>query len=166
MKKIYLIVAIVLVTGFQYLYSQNVDISVNITGARSIQPSSSSSFKIYVANNGNVNATNINLIYPALVNFTVNSVTCATGGGNDGYSTCPGTMSVANFQTSGLTIPSLPAGSSVVLTVNGSSGSFIGNINHIVTALVGSPFTDVDLSNNTINYQTKIIGNGNCGLSR
>ena len=67
---------------------------------------------------------------PAVVNFSVTSVTCpsATGG-----AACPATLTVALLQASGLVIPTLPLNGAVTLNVIGTAG-LTGTINNSASA--------------------------------
>ncbi len=162
MKKHIKIVLFTLVASLGIgIYAQ--DVAVNVSGSVSTTPGSSLTYKIYVTNNGPSNVTNANIVAPSTANFTASSLTCANGPGNGASSVCPGSVTIADLQGSGLIIPSLPSGSAVVLTVTGTASSTPGNIAY--TATVTSGGSDPDSSNNTVTLTTQIASNVSCGQS-
>jgi len=137
--------------------SSTTDIQVNKTGPYNVAPGATVTYKIYVTNNGTGNASNVVLKDLAVANFTATSVTCENGWGNSGESTCPGSVTIAELQGSGLIIPSLPNGSAVVFTVTGTAGSS-GSITNTATV----EFTgDTNPANNTSTVVTT-ISSGTC----
>lgn len=133
------------------------DVQVNKTGPFNVAPGTAVTYKIYVTNNGTGNASNVVVKDPAVANFTATSVTCESGWGNGGESTCPGSVTIAELQGSGLIIPSLPNGSAVVFTVNGTAGSS-GSITNTATV----EFTgDSNPGNNNSTVETT-ISSGTC----
>lgn len=132
--------------------SSNADIQVNKTGPYNVASGATLSYKVYVTNNGASNASNVVVKDPAVANFTVSSVICENGWGNGGESVCPSSVTVTELQSSGLIIPSLPAGSAVVFTVSGTASNK-GSITNTATV----EFTgDTDSGNNTSTVVTSI----------
>lgn len=134
--------------------SGNIDLQINKTGPLSVSPGAALSYKLYVTNNSSGTATNVIVKDPAVNNFTVSSVTCETGWGNGGVSVCPASTSVSELQGAGLIIPSLPGGSAVVLTVNGTAGNNGSIINVATVEYTG----DINAGNNTSTVSTSING--------
>lgn len=89
---------------------------------------------------------------PAVSNLSISSVTCASPGS---LATCPTspTLSVATMQSaSGVTIPAMPNGSSVVLTVTGQlTGNPTGTLTNVATVTANGQTNSVS-DVNTIVY--------------
>lgn len=132
------------------------DIAVNKTGPYSVSPNGTVTYKIYVTNNGTADATNVILTDPAVANLTVSSVTCSSGDGVGGSASCPGTVTVAALQGTGLIIPSLPVDSGVVFTVTGTA-SASGVINNTATVSLPTGYVDTDNTNNSSTVSTEIF---------
>ena len=101
------------------------------------------SYTIAVTNGGPTAANGAAVTDPAVANFTATAVSCgaATGG-----AVCPAAaaLTVASLQGSGISIPTLPSGGGLTLTVSGTAGA--GNISN--TAAIAAPATVVN-SNTT-----------------
>lgn len=143
-------------------YVKAQDIAVNISGPRAAVSSSAITYRIYVTNNSRIAASNVRISAPAVPNLTISSITCGNGAGNGGSSTCPTTVSIGNLQSSGLVIPNLPSGSVVVLTVNGTAGTAVSNLNYTATAVFPGDSNSV---NNTATLTTNIYSANACGAS-
>ncbi len=70
-------------------------------------------YTITLTNNGPFAANGAVVTDPAVAGLTCSTVSCTAVGG----AACPATPSVAAFQSSGLTIPTLPSGGSVAFTL-------------------------------------------------
>jgi len=135
---------------------QSVSVVVLPTIAKSdlitnITPGDSTSYTITVTNTTGIlldTASGNAAVFkdPAVANLAVSSVTCAASGG----ATCPtAALSVFNMQAaSGVTIPSMPSGSSVVFTVNAQlTGNPTGVLTNTATITANgqtNSATDVD----------------------
>jgi large repetitive protein len=94
------------------------DISVTKTdGATSVNAGGAITYTIVVSNAGPSAANNAVFSDPAVAGLTVTGVTCGTPTGG---AVCPATSTVAAMQGAGITIPTLPANSSVTFTVTGN----------------------------------------------
>lgn len=132
------------------------DVQVNKIGPLSAQVGSNISYTINVTNNGPSNAGNVIVKDPAVPNFTATSVACIAGAGTLGTATCPASVTVAELQGAGLTIPSLPDGSTVRFIVTGTVGTVEGSVINNVASVEFA--NDTDLTNNSSTVNTTIYG--------
>jgi uncharacterized repeat protein (TIGR01451 family) len=79
-----------------------------------ISPSDTTTYTVTISNTTGIVLTNAVFKDPAVANLAVGSVSCAAQGG----ASCPASTTVAGMQGAGLTIPTMPLGSSVVFTIN------------------------------------------------
>ena len=113
-------------------------------GLTSITPGDATSYTITISNATGITLSTANAnaaVFkdPAVSNLSVSSVTCTASGG----ATCPtaGTaLTVANMQSaSGVTIPAMPANSTVVFTVNAQlNGNPTGTLTNVATVSANS----------------------------
>jgi len=102
-----------------------------------ITPGDTTSYAVTITNNTGVTLSTANgnaAVFkdPAVGNLSVSGVTCAASGG----ATCPtsAALTVAAMQGAGVTIPSMPAGSAVVFTVNAQlTGNPTGTLTNTAT---------------------------------
>lgn len=93
--------------------------NVSITkdnAATSVQSGTTTTYTITVANAGPDAADNTVVQDPAVTGLSCTAVTCPPAGLTGGAA-CPGTLTIAALQGTGLTIPTLPSGGSVQLEV-------------------------------------------------
>lgn len=140
---------------FKSLIAQSTDVQVQMTSPLSIEPNTSFLYRISVINNGPGDATNINVVFPVADNVTITGITCYDSGGTGGYSECPLSLDINDFQNGGLVIPNLPEGSAVQLHVDATSGN---TRKETISATVSLSYADdLDSSNNSITNSTYIL---------
>ena len=109
------------------------DVSVTKTdGVTTVSAGGTTTYTIVVRNAGPASASGTLVSDPAVSGLTKTAVTCSAAGG----AACPAAVTVAGLK-SGLTIPALPSGGSVTLTVSAlvtAAGGSVAN-----TALVAPP---------------------------
>ncbi|XZF16544.1 GEVED domain-containing protein [Chitinophagaceae bacterium MMS25-I14] len=137
----------------------NTDIAVHKTGPASASIGATVSYSITIANYGAGSATNVTVSDPAVSGLNITGVTCSTAGsGVGGTASCPVSPTVAALQNGTLTIPSLPYGSSILLTVTGTITGRLGNtVNNTVTVALPAGQTDGDPTNNSSTESTAIL---------
>ncbi|MEI2457460.1 DUF6923 family protein [Lysobacter firmicutimachus] len=130
------------------------DLAISKTNNQTIYaPGQSISYVLVASNAGPAAVTNAVFADPAIANFNVTGVTCASPVGGavcPAVGGAPGQLSIANMQGSGVNIPSLPTGGSVTFTVSGTVASnATGNLTN--TAQIALPNGGVDSTpaNNT-----------------
>lgn len=99
-------------------------------GITVISPGQTTNYSVVITNNTGDVVSSAVFKDAAVTYLTANSVSCVAGGG----ATCPASPTVADMQGAGITLPSMPAGSSLTFTVNAtvsgsvSNGTLISNI--------------------------------------
>jgi hypothetical protein len=125
-------------------------------------PGDPTTYSIVLTNNtgitlstGNANAA----IFrdPAVVNLTATGVTCSASGG----ASCPGSPTVAAMQSlAGITIPSMPNGSSVTFSVtasvNGGTAAGASIVNTAQVSLTGGSAVNSVSDTNTVVYPSLV----------
>ena len=97
--------------------SASADVSITKTGTASVVPGGPISYTLTIANAGPSAANNAT--FNDAVPASITGVTASCGGATGG-AVCPGAVTVAGNTVSG-TIPTLPPGGSVVVTINGTT---------------------------------------------
>ena len=87
----------------------------------------------------------LNLVGPALT-------ACTTTGG----ATCPAVVIPAAV-TGPWTLPALPAGATVTLTIAGTAPAAVGNLTNVINVAPPAGITDPDVSNNTAQADTTVL---------
>lgn len=88
-------------------------------GITTIKSGNTTNYTVVITNTTGVELSNAVFKDPAVTNINVNSVSCTAAGG----ASCP-SVTVADMQGSGITIPTMPVNSSVTFTIN---ATLIGN---------------------------------------
>lgn len=135
------------------------DLEIIKTGPAFANPNESITYNLLIRNNGPRDAINVLVQDAAVTNFTATSVSCinSTGGG-----VCPNNPGLVALQAGTLTIPSLPSGSAVTLSITGTAGAAasIRNI-AIVTPPTGvydpNPDNNQDTVITTLNQDSRIV---------
>lgn len=114
-------------------------------GGSSLSPGDTTTYTITIDNTTGQTIATSTFRDPAVTHLGVSGVTCAAQGG----ATCPAGLSVANMQSAaGLALPSMPAGGSLVFTVNANvTGNPLEGSNLVNAASVsvaGVPNTALD----------------------
>jgi hypothetical protein len=142
----------VVVVAINSCGTQSADLSILKTGPSTVLPNGSVTYTLVVSNAGPSAANNATVSDPSVSNFTASSVSCGTVTGG---ATCPSSPTVAALQAGTLTIPTLPNGGSVTLTVIGTAGAS-GTITNVATVTPPTGVTDPTSSNNTNTATTTI----------
>lgn len=117
------------------LQSVNVMVMPEITntdGITTIAPGDTNTYYVTITNSTGISISNAVFKDPAVANLTVDSVTCAAAGG----ATCPtaASITVADMQGAGITIPPLPNGGSVTFTIDATlSASAAGLLSNVAS---------------------------------
>jgi uncharacterized repeat protein (TIGR01451 family) len=124
------------------------DISVAKTGPSALVPGATVSYNIVVRNGGPSSADGTTFTDTVPTAITGLSASCGSAAGG---AVCPASVSVAGNTVNG-SVPSLPANSSVTITITGTvSASASGTLVNSASASPPSGITDPDSSNNTSN---------------
>ncbi|WP_408952307.1 DUF6923 family protein [Lysobacter sp. Hz 25] len=130
------------------------DLAITKTNNQTIYGAGQSFSYVLVASNaGPASVTNAVFTDPAIANFAVASVTCASPVGGavcPSVGAAPGQLSVANMQASGVNIPTLPSGGSVTFTISGTvAANATGNLTNIAQIALPNNGVDTAPANNT-----------------
>lgn len=107
----------------------------NTDGITTISSGGNTNYTVVITNTTGDTLSNAVFKDPAVTNITVNSVSCSPAGG----ATCPGSTTVAEMQGAGLTIPSMPANSTVTFTINATlTGTPPDTLTNTASVTVGS----------------------------
>jgi large repetitive protein len=112
-------------------------------------------YVITVGNNGPGDADNINVIDPAASGLNKTAVTCQASGIG---AACPPLVNVSGFEGAGLLIPTLPAGTTVIFTVNASVTALNGSVTNAVSLTLPAGLTDGTLTNNSASDTDNVLG--------
>lgn len=122
------------------------DLAVTKTnGAGSVDAGGSTTYTIVVTNHGPDAAHGAIVLDAAATGLTKTALTCAAAGG----AACPIGVSVAALETSGLTMPTLPSGGSVTLSVVASVTAVGGTVVNVVSVTPPAGVTDPAPANNS-----------------
>jgi len=127
------------------------DVAVAKSGPATVVSNGTLSYTLVVTNHGPAAANGAVVTDAAVANFVATTVSC---GSQSGGAICPTSPTVAQLQA-GLPIPTLPAGGSVTLTVNGTSG-VSGAIANAATVTPPAGVTDPVTGNNSSTANTRI----------
>ena len=98
------------------------NLTIAKTGPASVSGGAAVKYTLVVANAGPLAANGTVVQDPAVANFTATAVACTAVSGG---AVCPSSavLTVANLQGAGISIPTLPNGGTVTLTVSGTAGA-------------------------------------------
>jgi uncharacterized repeat protein (TIGR01451 family) len=120
-------------------------------------------YVITVGNNGPGPADSVLVADPVATGLVKSSVVCAATGAG---AACPPSMSVSGLESPGLTIPNLPAGTTVVFTVTASVTALNGTVTNTVNLTLPSGLTDNNTGNNSANDVDSILGQAYISISK
>ena len=113
-------------------------------GRSSISPGVPATYAITITNTTGAPLSNAVFTDPAVTHLNVSSVTCSAAGG----ATCPAGFTVAQMQGGGITIPTMPVGSSVTFsvtaTVSGAAAGSISNAAYVTVLGQSNSATDTN----------------------
>lgn len=113
------------------------------------------SYVITVGNNGPGPADSLLVTDPVATGLVKTSVVCAASGVG---AACPPSVSVAGLESPGLTIPTLPSGTTVVFTVTANVTALNGSVTNTVNLTLPAGLTDSNTGNNSASDSDSILG--------
>lgn len=113
-------------------------------GVASVAPSGTVTYSIVVSNAGPDSADNAVVTDPAATGITKTSVGCVAAGS----AVCPATLTVAALEA-GMTIPTLPSGGSITLSVGATVTAGNGSVTNTATVAAPPGIVDNNAGNNT-----------------
>lgn len=117
----------------------------------SVNPGDSVTYTVVIDNTTGVPLSNAVFTDPAVANLTVNSLSCSAAGG----ASCP-TTTIAGMQGAGLTIPTMPVGSSVTFTLGATvANPIFPSYTH---EIVNTAYVTVQGETNSSSDESAIIG--------
>ncbi len=134
----------------------NVDVFVSKNnGVSQVTALGTTAYVITVGNAGPGNADNVTVLDPVAVGLTKTGVSCsATGVG----AACPPLVNVSGLEVSGLLIPTLPVGTTVVLTVTANVTALNGSVTNAVSLSLPSGIVDGTPTNNSASDTDRVQG--------
>lgn len=132
-------------------------------GTNTVQTFGTTAYVITVGNNGPGPADSIVLTDPATAGLTKTGISCAAFGTG---AQCPLSVSLSGLEDTGLTIPTLPSGTTVLLTITATVTAISGSVTN--TASLGLPFglVDSNLANNSATDVDAVRGLANITVSK
>lgn len=117
----------------------------NTDGITTISSGGTTNYTVVITNTTGVALSGAVFKDPEVANINVNNISCTS---TTGGATCPGSVTIADMQGAGITIPAMPVGSSVTFTINAT--------------LVGNPGeTRTNTASVTVGSQTKSASDTN-----
>ena len=129
---------------------QSTDLGIALdNGVTSVANGGTTSYSLTVSNLGSYNGDWAVVQFPSVAGMTKTSVSCTVPSGSAAF--CPaGTLSVSDLEGTGLTIQSLPAGSSLLFTIGASISTNASSITNTATiTLPAGVNIDTNSTNNT-----------------
>ncbi len=138
------------------------DLSVSKTNGTTTVPSGGvTNYSITVGNNGPAPVSNATVFDPASAGVAKLSMTCTASGG----AACPGSFSTTTFQASGLVVPNLPVGGTVVFVVSAQiTGTPTVSNAASVTSAISDPVPGNNISTDTdtvVTNPTRVLSSAN-----
>lgn len=140
------------------------DVNVTkIAGTNTFTSLGTNAYTITVANTTpGVTASNTIVIDPPVPNIVKSTITCVASAG----ATCPVSLNLVDFESSGLIIPSMGGQTTVTfrlfINVTGSPGGSVTNIVNVSS----SSYLDTNLSNNQSQHTATIVGNASLSITK
>jgi uncharacterized repeat protein (TIGR01451 family) len=134
----------------------SVDVFVRKTnGVSQVTALGTTAYVITVGNSGPGDADNVTVRDPVAIGLTKTGVSCvATGVG----AACPPLVNVGGLEGSGLLIPTLPVGTTVVFTVTASVTALNGTVTNTVNLSLPAGVTDTNTTNNSASDPDRVQG--------
>lgn len=124
-------------------------------GTNTVQTLSTTSYIITVGNNGPGPADGIVIKDAAAAGLSKTAISCAAAGSG---AQCPLSLSVAALEGAGLTVPALPSGTTLTLTVTALVTALNASVTNSVQLQLPSGLTDSDLTNNSASDTDAVRG--------
>ncbi|GAB4540751.1 MAG: hypothetical protein Fur002_07980 [Anaerolineales bacterium] len=156
---------------------QGADLAIvkgTVGSVTSINAGANIQYTLTVTNNGPLAAGGAKVRDPGVTNFNYNGAATVTCGSASGGAVCPGGLTIANLQGSGIVINTLPSGGSLVFTVTGKfnpvdASLLPSGISRTNTATVShDTVNDPNPGNNSSNYAVTVVSacaNGQVSIS-
>lgn len=140
------------------------DVAVTKTnGTNTLSSGGTTSYTITVVNlTAGVNATSTLIVDPAVANLAKNTITCVATAG----SSCPASLSIVGFETSGLTMPLIIALGTVTFNVAASVTGPPGNTATNIVTVSSSSYTDPNPANNQAQDSDPIFGTASLSVTK
>lgn len=140
------------------------DVAVTKTnGTNTLVSTGTTAYTITVVNlTPGVNATNTLIVDPSVSNLAKNTITCIATAG----SSCPASLSIVGFETSGLTMPLIVALGTVTFNVAASVTGPPGNTATNIVTVSSTSYTDPNPANNQAQDSDPIIGTASLTVTK
>jgi uncharacterized repeat protein (TIGR01451 family) len=114
-------------------------------GTNTVQTLTTTSYVLTVGNNGPGPADGIKIIDPAVIGLSKTALSCVASGVG---AQCPLSLSLAALEGTGLTVPALPANTTLTLTVTAMVTALNGTVTNSASIVLAAGMTDNDTGNN------------------
>jgi len=114
-------------------------------GTNTVQTFTTTSYVLTVGNNGPGPAGGILVRDPAATGLSKTAVSCSAAGAG---AQCPLSLTVAGLEGTGLTVPALPIGTTLTLTVTASVTALNGSVTNAASITLATGMTDNNMANN------------------
>ncbi|MCK7593437.1 hypothetical protein M0G41_07120 [Lysobacter sp. CAU 1642] len=143
--------------------TSNADLSILKTnGLSQVATGVPTVYSLTVANAGPATVSNALIWDPQATGLAKTAVSC---GSPSGGAVCPSAPSVADLEAGILAIPSLPPGSSLVLSVTADVLASSGNVSNLAVVSAPQGISDPNQSNNTSSDTDPVVGSVNADLA-
>ncbi|MFM9880939.1 MAG: beta strand repeat-containing protein [Burkholderiaceae bacterium] len=132
-------------------------------GTDTVVATGTTAYVVTVGNNGPGPADSIVVRDTATLGLSKSSVVCAASGSG---AQCPVSVTVGGLEGVGLTIPALPAGTTVVLTITASVTALNGSVTNNVSLQLPPDLTDSNSANNNASDTDAVRGVANITISK
>ncbi|MEP6790065.1 MAG: hypothetical protein ABI907_01765 [Ramlibacter sp.] len=132
-------------------------------GTNTVQTFSTTSYVLTVGNNGAGPADGIVIKDPAVAGLSKTAVTCSAAGSG---AQCPLSLTTSGLEGAGLTVPALPANTTLTLTVTASVSALNGTVTNTASVNVPSGMTDSNMANNTASDSDAVRGSSQITLTK
>lgn len=142
----------------------NVDVFVTKNnGVSQVTALGTTAYVITVGNTGPGDADNVTVRDPVAVGLSKTGVSCAATGVG---AACPPLVNVSGLEVSGLLIPTLPVGTTVVFTVTASVTALNGSVTNTVSLSLPSGIVDGTPTNNSASDTDNVRGLASISISK
>ncbi|MDB5963964.1 MAG: hypothetical protein JWQ72_464, partial [Polaromonas sp.] len=132
-------------------------------GTGTVQTLATTSYIITVGNNGPGAAGGIVVKDAAATGLSKTAVSCSASGTG---AQCPLSLTVSGLEGAGLTVPALPANTTLVFTVTATVTALNGTVTNTVSLQLPAGMTDSNLANNSATDIDAVKGSANITISK
>lgn len=134
----------------------SVDVFVSKTnGVNQVTALGTTAYVITVGNAGPGGADNVTVRDPVALGLTKTGVSCAATGVG---AACPPLVNVSGLEGAGLSVPTLPVGTTVVFTVTANVTALNGSVTNAVNLTLPAGVTDTNTANNSSSDTDNVRG--------